>query len=126
VTLVRMMHILLSGQGKQETRSVAAALVEQHRNFRFEPYPGQSTPYVVDTLQTVLHYYYGTQTFMDCLIQTVNQGGDADTTGALGGMLAGATYGLGAIPDRWLGRLDAGAAGEIRRQVPALLALAGA
>ncbi len=126
VTLVQMMHVLLGGQGKPETRKFADALVAQHKGFRFEPHPSQSTPYVVDTLQTVLHFYYGTETFADCLIQTVNQGGDADTTGALAGMLAGATYGMAAIPSRWLARLDVQAALEIRKQVPALLALSAA
>ena len=125
ITLVRMMHALLGGAGKPETREFADALVAQHRNFRFEPYPGQCTPYVVDTLQTVLHFFYSTETFSDCLIQTVNQGGDADTNAALAGRLAGATHGLAAIPDRWLARLDTRVAAEIRKQVPALLALAG-
>ena len=36
----------------------------------------------------------------------VNRGGDADTTGAIAGMLAGARYGLQAIPEPWLHALD--------------------
>jgi ADP-ribosyl-[dinitrogen reductase] hydrolase len=72
-------------------------------------------------MQTVLHFYLGTQDFADCLIQTVNQGGDADTTGALAGMLAGATYGLAAFPASWLEKLDRDVASEIREQVPRLL-----
>ncbi len=126
LTLVRMVHMLLDGQDKAETRKIADALVAKHRNFRFDPYPGHSSAYVVDTLQTVLHFYYTSQSFADCLVHTVNQGGDADTTGALAGMLAGATYGLAAIPANWLGRLDRKAASEIRGQVPQLLAIAGA
>ena len=74
-------------------------------------------------MQTVLHFYLGTQSFADCVIQTVNQGGDADTTGALAGMLAGATYGLAAIPAGWLAKLDREVATEIRGQVPRLLAI---
>lgn len=76
-------------------------------------------------MQTVLHFYLRTQSFADCLIQTVNQGGDADTTGALAGMLAGATYGLAALPAGWLAKLDLDVASEIRRQAPLLLALSG-
>ena len=49
-------------------------------------------------MQTVLHFYFSTDSFADCVIQAVNQGGDADTTGALAAMLAGATYGMAAIP----------------------------
>jgi ADP-ribosyl-[dinitrogen reductase] hydrolase len=43
----------------------------------------------------------------------VNQGGDADTTGAIAGAVAGAYYGPEAIPARWLRRLDRGLVAEI-------------
>jgi ADP-ribosyl-[dinitrogen reductase] hydrolase len=39
-------------------------------------------------------------------------------------MLAGATYGLAAIPQDWLAKLDRKVDAEIRAQVPALLAIA--
>ncbi|KAF0219217.1 MAG: hypothetical protein FD174_2303 [Geobacteraceae bacterium] len=39
--------------------------------------------------------------------------GDADTTGAIIGGLAGAYYGIDSIPQRWLKRLDKRVAGEI-------------
>jgi ADP-ribosyl-[dinitrogen reductase] hydrolase len=71
-----------------------------------------------------LQFYFGTDSFVDCVIQTVNQGGDADTTGALAAMLAGSTYGLAAIPASWLGKLDRTVGREIRDQVPKLLAIA--
>jgi ADP-ribosyl-[dinitrogen reductase] hydrolase len=123
-TLVRMLHSLLSGRGEEAARDIADALTSEHDVFRFEPYPGRSSAYIVDTLQTVFHFYFRTHSFSDCVIQTVNQGGDADTTGALAAMLAGATYGLAAIPARWLATLDRSVAAEIRRQVPQLLAMA--
>lgn len=44
--------------------------------------------------------------FEDVLVTAVNLGGDADTVGAMAGSLAGACYGLPAIPGRWLGRLE--------------------
>ncbi|MFT4277935.1 MAG: ADP-ribosyl-[dinitrogen reductase] hydrolase [Rhodopseudomonas sp.] len=125
LALVRMLQALLAGEGKSGARAVADQLVQTHRNFGFTPYRGPATAYVVDTLQTVLHYYFSTDGFADCVIATVNQGDDADTTGALAGMLAGATYGLAAIPKRWLDRLDRDVAGAIRGQVPKLLDLAG-
>lgn len=62
--------------------------------------------YVVDTLQAVFQGFFDTDTFEDCLVDVVNRGGDADTTGAIAGMLAGARYGLSAIPGRWLKALD--------------------
>ena len=71
----------------------------------------------------MLHSFFGTDSFESCLVTAVNQGGDADTTGAIAGMLAGAYYGVGAIPSRWLKKLDAGVRREIEYQAPALLAL---
>jgi ADP-ribosyl-[dinitrogen reductase] hydrolase len=123
LTLVQMLHGLLSGNDKRTVRKIADALIDRHRAFRFEPYQGQSSGYIVDTMQTVLHFYFSTDTFVDCVIQTVNQGGDADTTGALAAMLAGATYGMAAMPATWLGKLDRTVATEIRKQVPKLLAM---
>ena len=66
---------------------------------------------------------FGADSFADCVIRTVNQGGDADTAGALAGMLAGAAYGLDAIPPRWLAKLDRDIAFAIRAQAPLLLAI---
>ncbi|MBI5131238.1 MAG: ADP-ribosyl-[dinitrogen reductase] hydrolase [Rhodopseudomonas palustris] len=126
LALVRMLQALLAGEGQAGARVIADELVETHRSFRFDPYRGQSSAYVVDTMQTVLHHYFSTDSFSDCVLGTVNQGGDADTTGALAAMLAGATYGPEAIPKRWLERLDRNVAAAIRDQVPRLLALSQA
>ncbi|NJA04130.1 ADP-ribosyl-[dinitrogen reductase] hydrolase [Methylococcaceae bacterium WWC4] len=125
LTLGRMTQSLLLGEEVAVCRALAAGLVEQFELFGFEPYPGKSSGYIVDTLQTVLHYFFTTDDFESCLVATVNQGGDADTTGALAGMLAGARYGLAAIPPRWLENLDGKVAAEIRRQTEELLSLAG-
>jgi len=74
-------------------------------SFGFRPYRRLCTAYVVDTMQTVLHYFFTTRTFEDCLVGTVNQGGDADTAGAIVGAIAGAYYGLDSIPRRWIKKL---------------------
>ncbi|GAA0299881.1 ADP-ribosyl-[dinitrogen reductase] hydrolase [Rhodovulum strictum] len=124
LALVRMVHLLLDGQGRDAVQAEAEALVTGHRVFRFAPYPGQSSPFIVDTVQTVLHHFLSAEGFEDTLIATVNQGGDADTTGAIAGMLAGAAWGMAAIPARWLAALDPAIAAAIRGQVPGLLALA--
>lgn len=121
LALARMVAALIQGQGMKAARDEANALIAKHRAFRFEPFRGQSSAYVVDTTQTVLHFYFRTDSFRDCVLQTVNQGGDADTTGALAGMLAGATYGAGAIPHAWSSKLDKAVAREIWEQVPKLL-----
>jgi len=125
LALVQMLHGLLRGEGRQEIREIADRLAGNHSAFRFEPYPGRSSAFIADTMQTVFHFYFHTGSFAGCVIETVNQGGDADTTGALAGMLGGATYGLAAIPSAWLSRLDRAVTAEIRRLVPQLLAIAG-
>jgi len=124
LALGAMVRRLILGGGVRDVREEANALIAQHKQFRFEPYRGLSTAFIVDTVQTVLHFYFQTDSVESCVVETVNQGGDADTTGALAGMLAGATYGVEDIPPRWLKKLDAGVQDEIRRQTDALLARA--
>jgi ADP-ribosyl-[dinitrogen reductase] hydrolase len=68
---------------------------------------------VVDTLQTVFHHLFSSATFEDCLIGIVNQGGDADTTGAIAGMIAGPLYGADTIPRQWLKRLNPAVRSEV-------------
>jgi ADP-ribosyl-[dinitrogen reductase] hydrolase len=123
LALGRMVRRLLAGGGVADCRREADALVAAHPEFRFDPYPGRAGAYIVDTVQTVLHGFFGTDTFESCLIETVNRGEDADTTGALAGMLAGALYGCGQIPARWLDRLNPEVSRNIRRQTEALLRL---
>ncbi|HWI41158.1 MAG TPA: ADP-ribosylglycohydrolase family protein, partial [Verrucomicrobiae bacterium] len=53
------------------------------------------------------------------------QGGDADTTGAIAGMLAGAYYGVEGIPRRWMRKLDRRLLGEIVSLSRQLVRLAG-
>lgn len=119
----RMVKALVLGGGVIAAREEAKALVAKHSAFRFERYRGLCSPYVVDTVRVVLHHYFLADSVRSCVVETVNRGGDADTAGALAGMLAGATYGAASIPGAWLRRLDQTVVAEIHRQVPALLAL---
>jgi ADP-ribosyl-[dinitrogen reductase] hydrolase len=102
----RLVHLALSGASKGSLRRELESLFTMHENFRFEPYHGLATAYVVDTMQTVFHHFFRTRDFEECLVGTVNQGGDADTTGAIAGMLAGAYYGEEGIPKRWLKKME--------------------
>jgi len=61
--------------------------------------------YVVDTLEAALWGFGTTDSFEEGMTAVVNLGNDADTTGAVYGQLAGAYYGLEAIPERWLNAL---------------------
>jgi ADP-ribosyl-[dinitrogen reductase] hydrolase len=102
----RMIHLALTGAAKTRLRKELEGLFARHENFRFDNYRGLATGYVVDTMQTVFHYFLRGRSFEECLITTVNQGGDADTTGAIIGALAGAYYGMEGIPRRWLKKMD--------------------
>jgi ADP-ribosyl-[dinitrogen reductase] hydrolase len=114
--LGELLHLACLGRSKAQLRRATEAFVTRHPAFRFEPYRGLATGYVVDTLQTVLHGFHSTAGFEACLVEVVNRGGDADTTGAIAGALAGAYYGPGALPARWLRRLDL----SVRREIEAL------
>ena len=61
-----------------------------------------SSGYVVDTFEAALWAVESTGTFEGAVIAAVNLGHDADTVGAVAGQLAGALYGIDAIPQRWL------------------------
>jgi len=61
--------------------------------------------FVLDTLQAALWSFLKTTSFEDALVTAVNLGGDADTVAAVCGSMAGAHYGLRAVPSRWLERL---------------------
>jgi len=55
--------------------------------------------FVKETYQAAWWAFSTTNTFEDCIIKAVNRGHDADTTGAVAGMIAGRHYGYLAIPD---------------------------
>ncbi len=57
--------------------------------------------YVVHTLEAALWAFHHSDNFRDGALLAVNLGGDADTTGAIYGQLAGAYYGVDGIPAEW-------------------------
>jgi ADP-ribosyl-[dinitrogen reductase] hydrolase len=111
--LGQLLHMALCGAEKSRLRRHVDGLVARFPTFAFEPYRGMASGYVVDTLQTVFHWFFRGRSFEECLVGTVNQGGDADTTGAICGMLAGAYYGMESIPKRWIKKMDAKVIAEI-------------
>jgi ADP-ribosyl-[dinitrogen reductase] hydrolase len=64
-----------------------------------------SSGYVAHSLEAALWCVGRTSTFRDAVLLAANLGGDADTTAAIAGQLAGALYGTSAIPQDWLERL---------------------
>ena len=61
--------------------------------------------YVVESLEAALWCFHSTDTFESAILEAANLGDDADTTAAICGQIAGAVYGVSAIPERWLSRL---------------------
>ena len=103
----------------------AHPLARQHPEFTFRAVRQQANPsgYIPDTLRAVFQAFFDTDTFRDCLVDVVNRGGDADTTGAIAGMLAGAVYGRRAIPPAWLAALDPVIRQACEKQAAELIAL---
>lgn len=125
LALGEITRTLLKGGSVKDCRAIANALLAKYPKFRFDPYPGRASGYIVDTVQTVLHHFFITDSFESLVVDTVNRGEDADTTGAIAGMLGGALYGAKAIPLRWLDALDPQVVAKIRGQVAWLLRLDG-
>lgn len=124
LALGRMMQALIHGGGIKGCRAEANRLTGEFPVFRFDPYPKHASGYIVDTVQTVLHHFFRTDSFESCVTEVVNRGEDADTNGALAGMLAGAAYGVAGIPGYWLKKLDKEIRRHIEAQTEALLRLA--
>jgi ADP-ribosyl-[dinitrogen reductase] hydrolase len=57
--------------------------------------------WVRHTLESAVWGLLTTDSFEEAVVQVVNLGADSDTAGAVTGALAGAKYGLRAIPARW-------------------------
>ena len=121
--LGRLLRLLLHGGTQQDCQRWVGHWIAEHPVFSITPYRERASAYVVDTVQTVLHYLCLHADFESAMVATVNQGDDADTTGALLGMLAGARCGVSGLPARWLERLQPATVQAIRQQTAALLAL---
>ncbi len=111
----------IADHGKSLSRSIAhveslleipreralMALVDEANRHGAEPsckrptmgFPPACIPACLYTLLT-------TDSFEEAAVEIVNLGGDADTAGAILGAMAGAHYGLDAIPNRWLDGLQ--------------------
>jgi ADP-ribosyl-[dinitrogen reductase] hydrolase len=66
----------------------------------------RSGGFVLDTLGAAFWAVAHRDTAEEAIVTAVSMGDDADTTGAVTGALAGAHYGIGAIPERWLDVLE--------------------
>lgn len=106
-TVVKMLIAAFNGQEKKSLEIFANELVASMPVYRYDKRK-QVNPsaWIVETLQVVFQAFFRHDNFKDILLDVVNRGGDADTTGAIAGMLAGACYGQKAIPVEWFNQLD--------------------
>jgi ADP-ribosyl-[dinitrogen reductase] hydrolase len=113
------------GDPQATLHAIALELAAQQSAYRFDRRPVENpSGWIVHTLQAVFQAFFAHDTFEAVLLDVVNRGGDADTTGAIAGMLAGACYGVEAIPRRWLRALDRDVRLACEQQALALLELA--
>lgn len=61
--------------------------------------------YVASALEAALWCFYHTDSYKSAILKAANLGEDADTTAAICGQIAGAYYGLDAIPQEWKDKL---------------------
>jgi ADP-ribosyl-[dinitrogen reductase] hydrolase len=121
--LIGMIQNALSGGAWRDLKTQAITLANDHPEYAWNTARRQENPsaYVVHTLQAVFQAFFSNNSFESCLIDVVNRGGDADTTGAITGALAGAWYGEEDIPPRWKYVLDKSIAHRCGQQAEQLL-----
>ena len=84
-----------------------AAIVEEANRHGAEPVCKRPTMgFPPACIPACLYLFMVTESLEEALTEVVNLGGDADSAGAILGALAGAHYGVDAIPERWLASLQ--------------------
>ena len=83
-----------------------AALVDEANRHGAEPCKRPTQGFPPACIPTCLYLLLTTDSFEEAVTEVVNLGGDADTAGAILGAMAGAYYGVDAIPKRWLDGLQ--------------------
>ncbi len=80
-------------------------------NYRYSPsraasQPGYVGSYCMDALAMALHCVWSTQSFAEALLKICNMRGDSDSTGSVCGQIAGAIYGIAAVPQCWIDAVE--------------------
>jgi ADP-ribosyl-[dinitrogen reductase] hydrolase len=125
--VIGLVQAALRGACKLEIETLIEDFVRRCPEFHFHrrriDNPGG---YIVETLRAVFQAFARNGDFESAVVDVVNRGGDADTTGAILGMICGAVYGPSAIPVRWLDRLNSHIRERCRGQAEALVRLSPA
>jgi ADP-ribosyl-[dinitrogen reductase] hydrolase len=85
-------------------KSAVVDAVEQARKIEHDDL--NAGGYVLSSITSAFWALLNSPSLEETLIAAVNLGQDANTTGAVAGALAGAHWGVDAIPDRWLSLLQ--------------------
>jgi ADP-ribosyl-[dinitrogen reductase] hydrolase len=105
--VIAMIHRALNNGTLTALEELAHNLSTRYREFLYNARRYENpSGFIVETLQVVFQSLFDFNNFEDAMIDVVNRGGDADTTGAILGMIAGALYGLSAIPKQWIKSLN--------------------
>jgi ADP-ribosylglycohydrolase len=111
----------LERHGRSLSRAIAhvEALLESPRDRALAALVGEANKHGADPvckratmgfppacIPTCLYLLMTAESFEEAITEVINLGGDADTTGAILGALAGAHHGCDAIPQRWLDGLQ--------------------
>jgi ADP-ribosylglycohydrolase len=86
----------VEAQGEEVIATVRSAMKQEDR-----AYDGHDRGFVLHTLHIAMRAFFSRMSFEEALVWVINEGGDADTNGAVAGALLGARDGLGSIPERW-------------------------
>jgi len=123
--VVEAVQAALSGARLAELAQRWDAFLDANPEFRPRHDRPRLNPdgYIVNTLQAVGQALFAARDFSGAMIDVVNRGGDADTTGAILGMIAGALWGVEGMPRSWRRHLDRQVARRCEAQAEALLAL---
>jgi ADP-ribosyl-[dinitrogen reductase] hydrolase len=96
--------LLLGSAGRFTGAASIAAIASGHYLEKTE-HQIRGSGYVVASLEAALWCFHTTSSFRECILRAANLGDDADTTAAVAGQVAGAYYGLAAIPEEWRNKL---------------------
>lgn len=111
--LAALMYQILSGRSKPDLLSDLPCVLNEPRLVEMKQgtfvlkgeHEIRGTGYCVASIEAALWCFWNTGNFEDAVLRAANLGDDADTTAAIVGQLAGAYYGVEAIPPRWVARL---------------------
>jgi ADP-ribosyl-[dinitrogen reductase] hydrolase len=119
--LIGLVHAGLAGC-PQAAGSALQALLSRYPVFSPPERPVDNpSGYIVHTVHAVIQALSHQDDFEAALVDVVNRGGDADTTGAIAGMVMGARVGEAGLPVRWREALEPTVAQACRAQALALL-----